>query len=50
MEKMFDVEISIYRNVFDNVGTSCKLSTFLFSSKHRAKIEYLRTLPTKKRT
>ncbi|GAB6868782.1 BT4734/BF3469 family protein [Bacteroides rodentium] len=48
MEKMFDVEISIYRNVFDNVGTSCKLSTFLFSSKHRAKIEYLRTLPTKK--
>lgn len=47
MNNIFDVKVSIYRNWKDNVGSICRLSAFLFSSKHNGKIERLRSLPDK---
>lgn len=47
MNDIFDVDISVYRNWKDNIGTTCKLSTFLFSTKYKNEIERLRSLLSK---
>ena len=47
MNDLFDIDISIYRNWKDNVGTTCKLGTFLASNKYKNEIERLRSLSCK---
>ena len=44
MDGLFDKQISIYRNKQDTRGASVSLRQFLFSEKHKAEIEKLRSL------
>lgn len=45
--KYLDKNISIYRNVRDNVGVKTTLRTFLLSNKYKTEIEHLRTIRDK---
>lgn len=47
--KYLDRNISIYRNVTDNIGTITTLRTFLQSTKYKAEIEALRTVEDKQK-
>lgn len=45
--KHLDKNISIYRNVTDNTGSTTTLRTFVLSDKYKAEIEHLRTIEDK---
>ena len=47
MDGLFDKQISIYRNQKDAIGATVTLRQFLFSEKHKAEIERLRSIEDK---
>ncbi len=47
MDRLFDKQISIYRNQKDTIGATATLRQFLFSEKHKAEIERLRSIENK---
>lgn len=42
-----DKKVSVYKNVFDNVGNVVKLRTFLLSDKYKKEVEQIRSEPNK---
>ena len=43
-----NVDVSIYKSYFDNVGTKCNLFDFLTTNKYRQQVEQVRTVTDKK--